>query len=80
MYRWRAGECDVTVDGGQVVAIKMIKTVDPGGENAVKDQQALFDRVIASQSLQVDTITQATLTSKGWLQCVENALLQAQLN
>jgi uncharacterized protein with FMN-binding domain len=38
----------------------------------------LYDRVIAAQSLQVDTISGATLTSKGWLQCVENALVQAQ--
>jgi uncharacterized protein with FMN-binding domain len=76
MYKWRAGECDVTVTGGRVSAIKMIKTVDPGAQNA--DQQSLFDRVIQGQSLQVDTISQATLTSKGWLQCVENALLQAE--
>jgi uncharacterized protein with FMN-binding domain len=38
----------------------------------------LYERVIQSQSLQVDTISGATLTSKAYLQCVENALLQAQ--
>jgi uncharacterized protein with FMN-binding domain len=38
----------------------------------------LYDRVVQAQSLQVDTISGATLTSKAWLQAVENALLQAQ--
>ncbi len=76
MYGWRAGTCDVTVADGKVVAIKMVSTKDPGAGNT--DQQMLYDRVIASQSLQVDTISGATLTSKGWLQCVENALVQAQ--
>jgi uncharacterized protein with FMN-binding domain len=28
--------------------------------------------------LQVDTISGATLTSKAYLQCIENALIQAQ--
>ncbi len=38
----------------------------------------LNDRVIESQSLQVDTISGATLSSKAYLQAVENALLTAQ--
>jgi uncharacterized protein with FMN-binding domain len=38
----------------------------------------LYSRVIAQQSLQVDTISGATLTSKAYLQAVENALVQAQ--
>ena len=76
MYTWRAGECDVTVTNGSVIDVQLVSTKDPGGENA--DPEMLYDRVIAAQSLQVDTISGATLTSKGWLQCVENALIQAQ--
>jgi uncharacterized protein with FMN-binding domain len=34
--------------------------------------------VIDAQSLQVDTISGATLTSKAYLKAVENALLKAQ--
>jgi uncharacterized protein with FMN-binding domain len=35
--------------------------------------------VMAHKALgQVDTISGATLTSKAWLQCVENALIQAK--
>ena len=76
MYGWRANECDVTVTNGRVTAIQLAGSQDPGAENA--DHRMLYDRVIAAQSLQVDTISGATLTSKGWLKCVENALLQAQ--
>lgn len=76
MYGWRANECDVTVTNGRVTAIQLVSSQDTGAENA--DHRMLYDRVIAAQSLQVDTISGATLTSRGWLQCVENALLQAQ--
>ncbi len=76
MYKWRANECDVTVTNGRVTDIQLAGTQDPGAENT--DYEMLCDRVIEAQSLQVDTISSATLTSKGWLQCVENALLQAQ--
>ena len=76
MYKWRANECDVTVTNGGVTDIQLAGSKDPGGKNT--QHKALYDRVIQAQSLQVDTISGATLTSKGWLQCVENALLQAQ--
>ena len=76
MYRWRANECEVTVAGGKVADIQLGGSQDPGAENA--DPEMLYNRVIEAQSLQVDTISGATLTSKGWLQCVENALIQAQ--
>ena len=76
MYKWRANECDVTVTDGKVTAIHLTGSQDPGGKNAQHD--VLYDRVVKAQSLQVDTITSATLTSKAWLQAVENALLQAQ--
>ncbi len=76
MYKWRANECDVVVSGGKVTNIKLAGSADPGAENT--DNETLFARVIEEQSLQVDTISSATLTSKAYLQCVENALLQAQ--
>jgi len=76
MYKWRANECDVTVLNGKVTDIQLVGSKDPGAENT--DYEMLYDRVIESQSLQVDTISGATLTSKAYLQCVENALVQAQ--
>jgi uncharacterized protein with FMN-binding domain len=76
MYKWRANECDVTVTGGRVSGIQLVNTKDPGSKNTQVD--VLYDRVIQAQSLQVDTISSATLTSKAWLQAVENALIPAQ--
>ena len=76
MYKWRKNECDVTVKKGKVSAIQLVASQDPGGKNT--QHEVLFDRVIQSQSLQVDTISMATLTSKAYLQAVENALIPAQ--
>ena len=76
MYRWRTNECDVTVLNGKVSGIQLAGSGDPGAENT--DHEMLYERVIESQSLQVDTISGSTLTSKAYLQCVENALVQAQ--
>jgi uncharacterized protein with FMN-binding domain len=76
IYGWRYNECDVTVKSGRVTGIQLAGSKDPGGGNT--DYAMLYARVIEAQSLQVDTISGATLTSKAYLQCVENALLQAQ--
>jgi uncharacterized protein with FMN-binding domain len=76
MYQWRANECDVTVTDGRITDIQLVGSKDPGSKNM--QHEVLYDRVVQAQSLQVDTISGATLTSKAWLQAVENALLQAQ--
>ncbi|NLF52022.1 MAG: FMN-binding protein [Leptolinea sp.] len=78
MYRWRRNDCEVTVASGKVADIKLVTSSDPGMENM--DPKMLYDRVIKEQSLQVDTISGATLTSKAYLQAVENALVQSQTN
>ena len=76
MYKWRANDCVVTVSDGRVSDIQLGGSKDPGAENT--DYKVLYERVIEDQTLQVDTISGATLTSKAYLQAVENALLQAQ--
>jgi uncharacterized protein with FMN-binding domain len=76
MYKWRANECQVTVSSGRVTDIQLAGSKDPGAGNTRAEE--LYDRVIKAQSLQVDTISSATLTSKAYLQCVENALIPAQ--
>ncbi len=78
MYKWRVNECDVTVTDGKVTDIQLAGSKeDPDGKNAAMHAM-LYERVVAAQSLQVDTISGATLTSKAYLQAVENALIQAQ--
>jgi uncharacterized protein with FMN-binding domain len=76
MYKWRANECEVNVSSGKVTDIQLVGSGDPGSKNT--QHEALYDRVIQAQSLQVDTISGATLTSKAYLQAVENALIPAQ--
>jgi uncharacterized protein with FMN-binding domain len=76
MYKWRANECQVTVSSGQVTDIQLVGSKDPAAKNT--QHEVLYERVIQAQSLQVDTISSATLTSKAYLKAVENALIQAQ--
>ncbi len=76
MYKWRVNETQVSVSSGKVTGIQLVASQDPGGKNT--QHKVLYDRVIQAQSLQVDTISGATLTSKAYLQAVENALVQAQ--
>ncbi len=74
MYKWRINECQVTVESGKVTAIEPLVDVVDQGNGSTK---LLYDRVIKAQSLQVDTISGATLTANSYLQAVENALVQA---
>lgn len=74
MYKWRANEVLVTVSSGKVTDIKIL--------NHKENQKSeftgkLYDRVIKAQSLQVDTISGATITSKAYLKSVENALAKS---
>lgn len=80
---FRNTKVQVTVSSGKVTDIKVLKgALDKEGKPAeinakgstVKD---LFDKVIETQSLQVDVISGATLTSKTHIKAVENALEQA---
>ena len=68
--RWR-NTVEVTVDKGQIVSIKPIKTV-LFERNDITNE--LFKRVLAEQKLNVDTISGATITSKAYLKSIENAL------
>jgi uncharacterized protein with FMN-binding domain len=76
MYKWRANECDVTVANGKVTDIQLAASKDPGGKNT--QHRVLYDRVVQAQSLQVDAISGATLTSKAYLKAVEDALNKVQ--
>jgi len=64
-YRW-SYRVEVTVQGGKIVDIQF----DNGGAL----EKELTDRIIASQSLDVDINTGATVNSKAFLKAVEAAL------
>ncbi|MBA3074582.1 MAG: FMN-binding protein, partial [Anaerolineae bacterium] len=70
----RANTVKVVVSEGKLSEIEPISGVVDQGKGSTK---MLYDRVIANQSLMVDTISGATLTSKGYLKAVEIALSQA---
>lgn len=73
MYKWRTNEVQVTVSSGKVTDIKLLE--DKAGQKAATEYaEKLYDRIIQSQSLQVDTVSGATLTSKAYLKAVEIAL------
>lgn len=74
MYKWRTSEVKVTVSSGKVTDIELLKNIE---NRPPEFTNKLFDRVITSQSLQVDAISGATLTSKAYLKSVENAVKKA---
>jgi len=78
MYKWRHNTCDVTVVDGKVTEIQLLDSIDL--ENELAGAEMLYDRVISDQSLQVDTISSSTLTSNGYLKCIEIALIPAMHN
>jgi uncharacterized protein with FMN-binding domain len=75
MYKWRANKVQVTVASGRVTNISVLEQKSPPPTGLTSQ---LYDRVIQAQSLQVDTITSATITSKAYLKSVENALVKTQ--
>lgn len=79
----RDTELQVSIEEGKISDIKVIKgALDKNGQpvklTGGKTVEDLFDRVLNSQSLQVDVISGATLTSKTHLKALEYALKKAQ--
>ncbi|WP_265442817.1 FMN-binding protein [Acetivibrio straminisolvens] len=67
-----AADVTVTVEGSKIKSIKIEKHRNEKGKSA----EAITDRVIAEQSIEVDTISGATNSSKVILKAIENALTQ----
>ena len=66
-----SNEVSVTVKGGKITGLALVKDVTvplPGMS------QKLFESIIASQSLKVDTVSGATATTKAYLKAIEDAL------
>ena len=74
---------EVVIASGSVSSIRILKGAveEMGAPQEIgkgKTAYDLFDAVVAKKTLQVDTISGATLTSKTHLKALEQALLQAQ--
>lgn len=81
----RDTKVEVTISDGEISDIKILKgAVDKDGKpvelTGRQNIDNLFNDAIQSQTLQVDVISGATLTSKTHLKALENALEQAQVN
>lgn len=79
---FRDTEVQVKIEGGEIAAVDIKKgALDKKGKPAEltggRNITELFNEVVATQSLQVDVISGATLTSKTHLKALENALKQA---
>jgi uncharacterized protein with FMN-binding domain len=66
-------EVRVTVKNHAITAIELVKHQNGQGQTA----EAIPDKVVASQSLQVDVVSGATYSSKVILKAIEAALLGA---
>jgi uncharacterized protein with FMN-binding domain len=65
---------DVVAENGHVVEIIVIQNKD---NEPSKNAEAVLERVVELQSLQVDAVTGATTSSKALLQAAENAIKAA---
>ena len=78
----RNATVEVAISDGEITKINILKgALDSDGEPVELTDgmtiDGLFQRVLESESLQVDAISGATLTSKAHLKALENALKQA---
>lgn len=80
---YRNTAVEATVASGAVTKIRVTEGALAGDKQETQIKKGitinnLFDEVIKSQSLQVDVISGATLTSKAHLKALEDALKQAE--
>lgn len=78
----RNATVEVTISGGKITKITILKgALDSDGNSVALTGgmtiDGLFQKVLESESLQVDAISGATITSKAHLKALENALKQA---
>jgi uncharacterized protein with FMN-binding domain len=81
---FRNATVEVTVDSGAVREIRVTEGALAGDKQTTEIRKGLtinnlFDEVIKSQSLDVDVISGATLTSNAHLKALENALEKAEI-
>ncbi len=69
-YRW-SNTMKVTIENGEISDLNVVKNQ---AVNIPDLTDQLFARIIDKQTLQVDVITGATITSKAYLKAIENAL------
>lgn len=72
-----AADVNVTVSNGKIVAVELLRHVH--GPNRGVIAEVLTNRIVENQSLELDSVSGATGSSKAILKAVENALSNASL-
>lgn len=67
----------VTVCGHKIESIEIVKAFS--GNEYSRKGQAILDTVVARQSLKVDVISGATVTSKAYLAAIRDALIKGSV-
>lgn len=75
-----AGELKVKVDisGGKIAGISIVSTKD--GDSYIKSASSILNKIVQSQSTNVDTVSGATFSSRGIIEAVRDALSQAEIS
>jgi len=76
MYGWRNNSVKVTISDGEITDIILLEAAFES--TGTTDPRPLYNEIITNQTLEVDSISGATITSKGYLLAVEDALAQSQ--
>jgi len=71
-YNQITAKVKVTVSNSKIASVEVLEHICTKGHNA----EDIIETVIANQSLQVDVVTKATLSSEVMLKAIENALTQ----
>ena len=65
-------EVEVLIESDKIKEVKLLKHTNGKGDKG----ETVIDNIIENQSLQVDTIAGATISSKAIIKAVENALVK----
>lgn len=75
MKQWRANKVQVSISSGKVTDITILEHKE---NQTAEFLGKLYGNVIEAQSLEVDTVSGATITTKAYLKAIEDALLKAK--
>lgn len=76
MYKWRKNKIEVLVRNGKLEKIRLISSNDAGEKNIHVNK--LFENIIIGQTLKVDAISGATLTTNGLLKAIDIAVNESK--
>jgi len=80
--RWGPVQVQITVQGGRITRSRAVQYPQNNGRDALINNYALpilDQEVVQQQTVSIDTISGATVTSDGYLQSLQSAIDQAHL-